>query len=227
VKSERIRIKSHSEQIIALYSGNLLLQRTLRKISLNEDGSYRFGDWQNGDLVREGRASELIPLTLEGSVTEYFDNGAIRSESFYRENQLVWNRNWRENGEKYIDSLFYSVDIWPQYKDGEIAMKSHMNHYILSSRYYSKELNGTVLLGFVIMENGEMSGVELVNKSMLEIAEVVKESLQTLPGKWQPAILENRPVRCYMTFPVNFKVRENKQFENVQIFGNMIFYNYR
>jgi hypothetical protein len=227
IKSELIRVRSPEEQIISLYHGNLMLYRTVRKISRINDGNFLFEETKRGTLVRTGHATELIPLHLEGEVTEYYDSGMKRSEAFYRDNQLVWNHNWLENGEKYIETIFYSVDTWPRYLDGDIAMKAQMNNYILSSKYYSKDLSGTVLLGFVIMEDGHLAGIHLVNKPMLDIAEVVRESLETLPGKWQPAILDNRSVRCYMTFPVNFMVRDNKQFENVQMVGNMIFYNYR
>jgi hypothetical protein len=227
VKSELIRIKSPEEQIISLYNGKLMLYRTVRKISRTGDGNYLFEETKGGKPVRTGHATELIPLHLEGEVTEYYDSGVKRSEAYYRDNQLVWNHNWLENGEKYIDTIFYSVDSWPRYLDGDLAMKAHMNNYIVNSRYYSNDLNGTVLLGFVIMEDGQLKGIQLVNKSTLEIAEVVREALETLPGKWKPAVLDNRPVRCYMTFPVNFLVRGTMQFENVEIIGNMIFYNYR
>ena len=227
VKSELIRIKSPEEQIIALYQGNLRLSRTVRHVSPSDDGGYDFEETTKGVLVRKGHATSLIPLHLEGRVDEYYPDGALRSEEFYRDNQLVWNLNWLENGDKYIDSIFYSVDRWPQYEEGEVAMKSHMNNYIVKSRYFSKDLVGTVLLGFVIMKNGELEGVRVVNKSQLPIAEAVRESLETLPGRWKPALLDGRTVRCYMTFPVNFKVRSNVQFENVEIMGNQIFYNYR
>jgi hypothetical protein len=227
VKSELVRIKSPEEQIIVLYQGNLRLSKTLRKIAPAEDGGYDFEETSKGVLVRKGHAMSLIPVHLEGMVTEYFESGALRAEEFYRDNQLVWDKNWLENGDKYIDSIFYSVDRWPQYEEGEVAMKSHMNNYIVNSRYYSKDLSGTVLLGFVIMENGDLEGVQVVNKSPLPTAQVVRASLESLPGKWKPAVLDNQPVRCYMTFPVNFKVRSDMQFENVEIMGNQIFYNYR
>lgn len=226
LKTERIRIKSSGEHRVALYIGGLRQQTTIRTFTKNMDLNYYFEERREGVLVRKGQTRSQIPLHLEGLVTEYHVNGQKKSESYYRDNQLVWNRNWLKNGEKYIDTIFFSVDTWPQYREGEIAMKAYINNYIIDSKFYSNDLHGTVLLGFVIMENGELSGVHLVNDPMPGISGIVMAALQTLPGEWEPAVLDNRKVRCYMTFPVNFKTRDVMQFESVQMVGNMIFYNY-
>lgn len=227
VKSELVRIKSPEDHIVFLYVGNLRQNKTNRHFEKLDNNNYRFEEIRDGILVRSGQTRYKIPMYLEGLVTEYHENGQKKTEAYYRDNQLLWNHNWLADGKKYIDTIFYSVDTWPQYIEGDLAMKAYMNNYIISSRYYSKELSGTVLLGFVIMEDGELEGVHLVNNPMSEIAGVVKGALQSLPGSWKPAILNENFVRCYMTFPVNFMVRDDLQFENVQIIGNMMFYNYR
>jgi hypothetical protein len=227
LKSELVRIKSPEEHIVFLYIGTLRQNKTIRTFEKLGNNHYWFEEVRDGVKVRSGQTRYKYPIHLEGLVTEYHENGQKSTEAYYQDNQLVWNHNWLANGKKYIDTIFYSVDTWPQYIEGDLAMKAYMNNYIVSSRYYSKELSGTVLLGFVIMEDGELAGVHQVNKPMSEITEVVKESLQTLPGSWKPAVLDDKFVRCYMTFPVNFKVRDDLQFENVQIIGNMMFYNYR
>ena len=54
--------------------------------------------------------ANLEPLLFEGEVTEFYSNGNKKSISVYKNNELVWNKNWLENGEKYIDNIFYSVD---------------------------------------------------------------------------------------------------------------------
>ena len=200
-------------------------RRTFIKV---EDGLFEFQDKRIGRVMVKGGASRKLPLQMEGKVTEYYENGMVKSESLYRDNQLVWNKNWLQNGDKYIDSIFYSVDNWPVYLDDAMNLKTHMNNHIVESRYYSNKLSGTVRIGFTIMEDGELRGVHILNEEVTGIAAVAREAFETLPGKWKPAVLDGRNVRCFMTFPVNFIQKgDDMMFQEVEIVGNMIFYNYQ
>ncbi len=225
-QKEMIRVKSSEQHTISLYDGRLLIHKTKRSFAKNQNAGYQFEDRRDGIVVRSGHSKNQIPLNLDGVITEYYDNGRVKSESMYNDNQLVWNHNWLRNGDKYIDTIFYSVDTWPEYLNGEIVLKTHLNNHIVGSKYFNNDLAGTVLLGFVIMKNGELDGVQMVNESLPVIGEVAVEGFQTLPGKWKPATLDNRAVRCFMTFPVNF-IQKGGMFDEVEIIGNMIFYNYR
>jgi antitoxin component YwqK of YwqJK toxin-antitoxin module len=227
VKKEIFRETRPLHYTVQLYEGKLLMHKTRLTFEKIGDETYLFEERRDGRITRTGNSSSRIPLHLEGMVKEYYDNGNLKSESMYADNQLVWNRNWLRDGSKFIDSLFYSVDRWPVYINGDLVLKTTLNNHIVESKHYSNDLSGTVLLGFVIMETGEIQGVHVMNYPVTKIAEVAAEGLQMLPGKWEPAVLDNKTVRCFMTFPINFINRNAMMFNEVEMVGNMIFYNYR
>jgi antitoxin component YwqK of YwqJK toxin-antitoxin module len=226
VQREKIQAKTSDQHMISHYDGNLLTHKTKRSFTKNENSGYLFEDRRDGIVIRSGHSKNKVPLHLKGVITEYYKDGSKRSESLYDDNQLVWNHNWLRNGDKYLDTIFYSFDTWPEYLNGSTVLKTHLNNHIVSSKYYNEVLEGTVLLGFVIMENGDLDGVHLVNESFLDIGKVAVEGFQSLPGKWKPATLNNQAVRCFMTFPINF-IHRVGMFDEVIISGNVLFYNYR
>ena len=226
VQREKIQVKTSDQHTISHYDGSLLTYKTKRSFTRNEHNGYLFEDRRDGILIRSGHAKNKIPLHLQGAITEFYENGSKRSVSLFNDNQLVWNHNWLRNGDKYLDTIFYSVDSWPEYLNGSAVLKTHLNNHIVNSKYYNGGLEGTILLGFVIMENGDLDGVHMVNGSFMDIGKVAVEGFQSLPGKWKPATLNNQTVRCFMTFPINF-IHRVGMFDEVIISGNVLFYNYR
>jgi antitoxin component YwqK of YwqJK toxin-antitoxin module len=81
-----------------------------RKFEQVRDSLYKFTDVVENRVKRTGYTKTKIPLVFQGRVTEYYPNGNKKSISEYRNNELVSNQNWLENGEPYIDNIFYSVD---------------------------------------------------------------------------------------------------------------------
>ena len=107
----------------------------------------------------------FLGLDVEAGEPEvYYYAGSKKSVSMYDDNQLVWNQNWLKDGEKYLDTIFYSVDTWPEYLNGATELKTHLRDHIVSSQYYKQEMEGTVLLGFVVTEYGDLEGVYIVNE---------------------------------------------------------------
>ena len=105
--------------------------RTYRKQS---DGLWMFKDLEKGNISRIGYTKSMIPLLLEGEVIEYFPNGNMKSKSIYKNNELVSNENWLENGDKYIDNVFYSVDTEPTFNSGMTVLHQHIKNRIQRCR---------------------------------------------------------------------------------------------
>ncbi len=226
VQKEKILVISSNQHTISHYDDDGLTHKTKRSYSWNEHTDYQFVDRKDGIVIRYGHSKNKIPLHLHGEVLEYYDDGSRKSVSMYDDNQLVWNQNWLKDGEKYLDTIFYSVDTWPEYLNGATELKTHLRDHIVSSQYYKQEMEGTVLLGFVVTEYGDLEGVYIVNDFIFDIGKVAVEGFQSLPGKWKPAILNNQAVRCFITFPINFIYRAG-MFEDITFTSRMLFYIYR
>ena len=65
------------------------------------------------------------------------------------------------------------------------------------------EVNDVVVIGAVILETGELTGVRLVKGLLPDINRFFMESLESLPGSWTPAFLNGEPVRYFVELTFN------------------------
>ena len=196
----------------------------VRHYDKQQDGSYLFREYSNKNLIREGKTMQLFPIILDGECVEYYDNGKLKSRSVYASNELVSNLNWLENGDKYIDSVFYSVDEEPLLTGGDAKMRQHVLQAFRNTGLDFSSVSGSLILGFVVMESGEIKGVRVMKSMGEQINKIAVFALQTLIGKWTPASLQGKPVRYFQLYPINFILKEST-FHYMEFNGAMIYYN--
>lgn len=218
---EQIRpLKNDTYHIRARGTG--LSEQFVRHYEKRQDGYYNFSEYSIHDVLLKTGISKLrFPLILDGELIEYYGNRQMRSRSQYRNNELLSNENWMENGEKYIDNIFYSVDAEPLYSKGMIDMHRHVKQSFIESGLEVSTLSGNMLMGFVVMETGQIEGIRVLKGITPNLNTVAVNALKTLEGKWTPAKLEEKDVRYFQLFPINFIHRENR-FESVEFNGSMI-----
>jgi len=188
------------------------------------DSGVHFKDYVAGKKTKEGQALSKFPLVLHGEVTEYYPDGQVKSQSIYRNNELVSNQNWLPSGEKYIDNIFYSADREPLYSLGMGQMHRHFRQAFIQSGLDISHLTGRIIVGFVVMETGEIAGPRIVSGMTSGLNAIALEAAGTLMGKWQPAQLDGKEIRYFQTFPIQFMHRENI-FQNVEFDGTMLHWN--
>ncbi len=220
---ERIKIKTDNEYLIRKYQNGRQTDKYVRFYTMEPDGTYKFVEMNNDAVKRKGTTTTKIPLNFEGEVIEYYKNESVKSKSIYHDNQLVSNENWLQNGEKYIDNIFYSADIPPSYDIEQANLLSHVSNEF--SKHKLIDISGTILVGFVIMEDGTLTGAQIVEGIVPDLDQVAVNALESFQGKWQPALLNNTYVRYYCTMPINFKrADEFVSFEYMDFTGGMLFY---
>lgn len=198
------------------FTGTII--RNFRKISQN---LYSYTDYRNGILLRRGTASEIIPLLLHGKTTEFYTNGNRKSESEYSNNELISNNNWRENGDKYFDNLFFSVDSDPEFKPGVNALNQYLIKGFKDADIDISAISGTLLIGFVVLENGTIDGIRILKGLGPNINNVAYQLFSNLYGEWVPAKLNDKTVRYYHLFPINF-IYKQSQFEFAEMRGAIL-----
>ena len=220
---EKIKIKTENEYLVRKYANGRQTDKYTRFYSPVPGGTFEFVEMDNDAVKRRGITTTRLPLNFEGEVTEFFKNEKIKSKSIYKDNQLVSNENWLENGEKYIDNIFYSADVPPSYdieKDNLLAYVSDK-----FSQHKLIDITGTILVGFVIMENGDLAGTRIVHSLQPDLDQIAVDAVQSFPGKWQPAVLNNENVRFFCTMPINFKTADEfVSFDQIDFTGGMLFY---
>jgi hypothetical protein len=206
-RTERIRIRGNRLRI-RYWEGNLLPRSYEIQTRKIEGDLYYFEEINSGVLVRTGHTSSLVPLHLEGRVVDYYPNGNIKSESLYSGNMLVSNKNYYPDGAEYIHDIFYTTDRPPLYSLGNDFFRRFINARIALNELPLHEIHDLVVIGAVIMETGELTGVHVLEGFSPSVNEVLRQTVEQLPGKWEPARLNGEPVRAFVRFPFNFKVND-------------------
>jgi hypothetical protein len=186
--------------------GENLPEKTIRYFIQQNDKTYKFRDFVKNRIVRAGSAKSVVPLLLHGRVTEYYQDGNKKSISEFNNNELVSNENWEKNGDKYIDNIFYSVDNEPNFNAGTNVMNQHILQGFKEAGIDVSTISGSLIIGFVVMENGTLDGIKIIKGLGPNINTVAYNSLMTLAlrGNWTPAKLNNKTVRYFQVFPINF-----------------------
>jgi len=218
-----LKARNKNEFLVREYRDGRMEKMYKRFYSETPKGLFDFSETWNDKLIRTGTTISRIPLALEGKEVRYYESGQKRSESEYRNNQLVSNTNWLINGDKYIDNVFYSVDEQPEYKAGTRMLHKYLKEHIAQSGFNTGNLDGTIRIGFVITEAGEIEGVYATEGIMPEFDEIVEDAVRSIPGEWKPAVLDKNEVNCFLTIPVNFMRKAPMGFENMELsFSNNI-----
>ena len=182
-----------------------LFPRTFERSMKNiHEGLYYFEESKSGKVTREGFSKGLIPLHFEGKIIEYYPSGKVKSKSDYSDNMLVSNMNYNPDGSEYIHNVFYSVDQSPGYLYGTAAFKDFVMARIAEVELPVHEINDEVVIGAVVMETGELAGIKVLKGKVPSVNSFLAETMQLLPGKWEPAQLNGEAVRYFIEIPFNF-----------------------
>lgn len=112
------------------------------------------------------------------------------------------------------DQLCYlfSMDQKPAFQGKDTKAFSHWVNtklvYPESSRETGSE--GTVRLRFVIDRDGEVTDIEIVESSGDPALDAEAFRVVFSSPKWQPGMLNGKPVRARLTFPVVFRLQNRK-----------------
>ncbi len=106
--------------------------------------------------------------------------------------------------EEDYEKIFVSVQIESEYPGGNAAWMRYLNKYIrYPQEAIDNEIEGTVLVQFIVDKEGNVSNVEAVsgpNELKEEAVRVIKKS-----GQWKPAIQNGRQVKSYKKQSVVFR----------------------
>lgn len=211
INEEQYKIKNDSTYEIKATRAGIpgSVMRTYKKLP---EGIWIFREIVKDNIIRTGHTKSLIPLLLHGEITEYYLNGNIKTKSIYRDNELISNENWLPDGNKYIDNVFFSVDSAAIFIPGDKVLHQHVLDALKEAKIDINNTVGSIVVGFVVMENGTIDGIRILKGLDQKINDVIYQSIYNLPliGNWIPAQLNGKTVRYFQVFPVNFKTEYNQ-----------------
>lgn len=221
LKTQLIRQAGNNTQKIKTWEGKVYSQKHVRSYQQISAKLFTFEDWSGKRMLRAGSAISLIPLHLVDTVRSYYINGQIKSVAVYSENRLLSNKNWLPDGSPYLEDIHTFVDNTPEHSLGPAHFRNYILAGIKESGLDLTQISDRVVIGCVVMENGEIAGIHPTAGMYKELNALLIKLILDMPGKWIPASLNGISVRYYMELPFNF-IDRSEGFNNVELSSGIL-----
>lgn len=104
---------------------------------------------------------------------------------------------------------FLVVEKDPKFPGGEEAMKEFITERVeYPQEAREKEIEGTVIVGFVVEKDGRLTDIEVLKKVHPSLNQEAVEVVERMP-KWEPGRQKGRNVRVHMKVPVRFELEND------------------
>jgi hypothetical protein len=164
----------------------------------------------NSDLLSNwvGFSKRLFPLIRSGIWKSYNPlTGDIGFESLYKDNLLISNKYW-VNDTTYINNVYVSFNEPPEYQGGESALMNLLYSNIdYPFEAKIRNIQGRVIVGFVILKNGQMMGPKVMNQTDKSLAAEALRVVNLSQNKWKPGKIGNKDVNTFIFIPVTFHLQ--------------------
>jgi len=105
------------------------------------------------------------------------------------------------------DTTIYAprdVDVRPEFPGGDAALMKWLNENIIFPLVCEElGIHGKTFVNFVVEKDGTITNVKIVRGVHPAMDREAIRLVKAMP-KWEPAIKDNKIVRCYFTLPVTF-----------------------
>ena len=119
------------------------------------------------------------------------------------------NNSVKQKGtlDRYPDA-YIEVDKAAEYEGGQSQLLSDLIETInYPEDAKEKKIQGRVVVRFQINTNGTLSNCEVAYSQNPILDEAALKAVENLPGKWQPAEVDGKPVASVFNLPVTFKLK--------------------
>lgn len=187
------------------------------------DNGFKFTDWMDKTVKRTGTTKRKVPLIFDGTVTENYNSGKVKSISEYRNNELVSNQNWQTDGTPLVDNIFYSVDSEPRFEPGMSFIHQQIRQAIKDAKFDLLTVEGKMVVGFVITNDGKIDAVQIVKGISQTLNGILVDSFGKIEGAWVPAKLNGQNVNYFQMIPINF-IYNKYNFDYLEMDRGMMYW---
>lgn len=146
ISKEKIRLKNDSLLVIRRTGEKVFKESVKRIFTRTGENLYEFKDRKKGNILLSGKASSVVPLHKEDTVSYFYSNGQLKSQAVFSDNRLISNRNWHRNGQEYVSDIHYYVDKLPEYSLGQLNFRNHILSGIKESGIDLSQFNDRVVV---------------------------------------------------------------------------------
>jgi len=222
IYTEKIKVVKDSVFEIRM-KGDEFSGRVTRIFEPLNNGLFKFTDRLNSTIKRTGTTKQKVPLIFDGTVTENYNSGKIKSVSEYKDNVLISNKNWQSDGTPLVDNIFYSADIEPRFEPGMPFIHQQIRQSIKDAKFDLLTVEGKMVVGFVITKEGKIEGVQIVKGISQTLNGIIVNAFNKVEGAWVPAKLNNQNVNYFQMIPINF-IYNKYNFDYLEMDRGMMYW---
>lgn len=218
-------LKENQEKLVLLSVNNTNGVEKIYMLTLNDHKTYKLNDKLFSLLKKENSQKDTIRLSpgefekkfnylLSKKVTFSTSTVSPMIYLYQKEDPTVYtitleefnalkekNKAFKE--EQQDEKLFSKVEVEAQYPGGDPAWKKFLfKNFVYPQKAIDQEIQGIVILQFIVEKNGELSDINSISGHPLLADEAIR--IIKLSGKWNPALQNGRTVRAYKKQPIKF-----------------------
>ncbi len=150
-------------------------------------------------ILALGAGTAVTAIPSVAGVLESLANEAFSSTAEAASDQDKDNRD-----------VFVAVETMAEYPGGmEALMHYLMNNIRYPEEAYKNDIQGRVIIKFVIEKDGAVTNAEVVKGVSPELDQEALRVVSSLP-KWNPGKVGGKDVASYFTLPVNFRIQKDE-----------------
>ena len=164
-------------------------------------------------INRSGQDASFPMMTLDPNDLKKIsirDNAAVFHKKDNSSLIIILDKNYKDQVQTDDDNIvFTKVEVESTYPGGQQGWTNYlMNSFRYPEKAIKKQIQGTVVIKYIVDKNGNVSDVVAESGPMEgglreEAIRVIKNS-----GKWVPAMQNGRKVKAYKRQPIVFKLQE-------------------
>ncbi len=105
------------------------------------------------------------------------------------------------------DEVFDVIEVNPEFPGGLTAMSNFITKHIKYPKHELKnEIQGRVLVGFIVMPDGSIDDVKIVRSVTTALDNEAMRVVKSMP-KWKPGMQNGQAVKVKYVLPITFKPR--------------------
>ncbi len=142
--------------------------------------------------------------TARGLVTQEGQDDADKFQAVVEQVQVVEPEPEKPKEEE----VFHAVEQMPEFPGGQSALMKYLSNNIRYPQMaLANDIQGRVVVKFVVEKDGSVSGVTVVRGVDKDLDKEAVRVVKSMP-KWQPGKNNGQAVRCWFNLPVTFKIQQ-------------------
>jgi len=176
--------------------------------------------YPNDSKQMEGDYLSVDPDIRDGEFTWWYENGKLKQEATFDNNQITKIKNWDEEGQLTMEKEFVritkkengedeyrAIEAAPKFPGGKDALY----HYIEKNVKYPLDakkggIEGSVVVRFIIDKEGKVINPEVV-KSLYPSLDAEALRLMKKMPRWKPGKQDGKYIRVILELPINFSFK--------------------